>query len=85
MGDPHAHPHPQHFLLGEDQLCCMWGSKWAWLAGAGVIVAGKSVPGLRQQKQIGSSELGMDLQKARHDSNVKAVVLRVDSPGTSHF
>ena len=50
---------------------------------AGIIVSGKSTPGLRQQKQIGSSELGSDLQRARHDPRVKAVVLRVDSPGAN--
>lgn len=50
---------------------------------AGIIVSGKSTPGLRQQKQIGSSELGHDLQRARHDPRVKAVVLRVDSPGAN--
>ena len=50
-------------------------------SGAGVIVSGTSAPGLRQQKQIGSSELGQELQKARRDPKVKAVVLRVDSPG----
>jgi len=54
---------------------------------AGIIVAGKTPPGnpLGQKKQIASSELGMDLQKARHDPNVKAVVLRVDSPGQLPF
>lgn len=51
------------------------------LRGAGIIVSGTSAPGLRQQKQIASSELGRELQKARHDPKVKAVVLRVDSPG----
>lgn len=50
---------------------------------AGIIVSGKSTPGLRQQKQIGSSELGQELQRARHEPGVKAVVLRVDSPGAA--
>lgn len=50
-------------------------------SGAGIIVSGTSAPGLRQQKQIASRELGRELQKARHDPKVKAVVLRIDSPG----
>lgn len=55
----------------------------AVITATGIIVSGTSAPGLRQQKQIGSSELGRELQKARHDPKVKAVVLRVDSPGGS--
>ena len=47
----------------------------------GIIVAGKSETTLQQKAQIASSELGLDLQKARNNPNVKAVVLRVDSPG----
>ncbi|KAL0017848.1 hypothetical protein WJX77_000567 [Trebouxia sp. C0004] len=49
----------------------------------GIIVSGTSAPGLRQQKQSGSTEVGRELQKARHDPKVKAVVLRLDSPGGS--
>ena len=48
---------------------------------AGIIVARKSETTLQQKAQIASSELGLDLQKARNNPNVKAVVLRVDSPG----
>ncbi|KAL0050980.1 hypothetical protein WJX82_011683 [Trebouxia sp. C0006] len=55
----------------------------AVITATGIIVSGTSAPGLRQQKQIGSSELGQELQKARLDPKVKAVVLRVDSPGGS--
>ncbi len=62
-------------------LCCMLGWYVMSLSAAGIIVSGTSAPGLRQQKQIASSELGRELQKARHDPKVKAVVLRVDSPG----
>ena len=50
----------------------------------GPIFAGSATPSpLRKQSQISSNELGMELQKARHDPKVKAVVLRVDSPGAA--
>lgn len=65
-------------------LSCKLGWCVKRLSGAGIIVSGTSAPGLRQQKQIGSSELGQELQKARLDPKVKAVVLRVDSPGWHH-
>ncbi|DBA72260.1 TPA: hypothetical protein ACH3X2_010646 [Trebouxia sp. C0005] len=55
----------------------------AVITATGIIVSGTSAPGLRQQKQIASRELGRELQKARHDPKVKAVVLRIDSPGGS--
>ncbi len=62
-------------------LSCKLGWCVMSVNGAGIIVSGTSAPGFRQQKQIASSELGQELQKARLDPKVKAVVLRVDSPG----
>ena len=51
---------------------------------AGAISAGKASPSaFNKQTQITSTDLGRDLRKARHDPKVKAVVLRVDSPGTA--
>ena len=46
-------------------------------------MAGKGSPGdfLQQEKQIASGPLCEALTKAREDPAVKAVVLRVDSPG----
>lgn len=52
----------------------------------GQIFAGSATSSpLTKQTQISSNELGMELQKARHDPKVKAVVLRVDSPGAAHL
>ncbi len=91
--------HPYQRVCHEVQLCpvhtywlvcvmlvqsCKLGCCVMSLSGAGIIVSGTSAPGLRQQKQIASSELGQELQKARLDPKVKAVVLRVDSPGWHH-
>lgn len=54
----------------------------AWTC-TGTILAGKASPSaFNKQSQITSTDLGMDLRKARHDPKVRAVVLRVDSPGT---
>lgn len=50
----------------------------------GPIFAGSaSSSPLKPQTQISSTDLGLELQKARHDPKVKAVVLRVDSPGAA--
>ena len=49
----------------------------------GLITTGKSRNGMLGVKQIGSATIGKALQKARDDESVKAVVLRVDSPGGS--
>ncbi|HEX5340797.1 MAG TPA: signal peptide peptidase SppA [Gammaproteobacteria bacterium] len=47
---------------------------------AGDIKAGEQPPG-----SIGGDSTSELIRKARHDSNIKAVVLRVDSPGGSAF
>lgn len=50
----------------------------------GPIFAGSTPSSpLQPQTQISSTNLGLELQKARHDPKVKAVVLRVDSPGAA--
>ncbi|MGI2261442.1 signal peptide peptidase SppA [Shewanella sp. GXUN23E] len=52
----------------------------------GVIVAkGKILNGYQQPGEIGGESTSALLRKARYDDDIKAVVLRVDSPGGSAF
>jgi protease-4 len=52
----------------------------------GVIVAsGEIVPGQQPPGMVGSDSLAKQLRDAAHDDAVKAVVLRIDSPGGSVF
>jgi protease-4 len=54
--------------------------KVAVIVAAGDIVPGEEAPGM-----IGSDTLAAELRDAAHDDAVKAVVLRIDSPGGSVF
>ncbi len=52
----------------------------------GVIVAsGEIVPGEQPPGMVGSDTLALQLRDALHDDAIKAVVLRIDSPGGSVF
>jgi protease-4 len=50
-----------------------------------VVASGEIIPGEQQPGTIGSDTLAQLLRDARHDDAVKAVVLRIDSPGGSVF
>jgi protease IV len=50
-----------------------------------IVASGEIVPGEQQPGTIGSDTLAGQLRDARFDENVKAVVLRIDSPGGSTF
>ena len=50
-----------------------------------VIATGEILPGEQAPGTIGSDTLAMQLREARFDDTVKAVVLRIDSPGGSTF
>jgi len=50
-----------------------------------IVASGEIVPGQQQPGTIGSDTLAGQLREARFDENVKAVVLRIDSPGGSTF
>ena len=54
--------------------------KIAFITASGEIVPGEQAPGM-----IGSDTLAAQLRDARFDEQVKAVVLRIDSPGGSAF
>jgi len=56
------------------------GNKVAVIVAAGEILPGEQPPGM-----IGSDTLAGQLRDARQDDAVKAVVLRIDSPGGSAF
>jgi len=50
-----------------------------------VVATGDIVPGEQPPGMIGSETLAQQLRDLRHDESVKAVVLRIDSPGGSVF
>jgi protease-4 len=50
-----------------------------------IVAAGEIVPGEQSPGSIGSDTLAEKLRDARFDDDVKAVVLRIDSPGGSTF
>lgn len=61
----------------EDELAGTKGGKIAVIYAEGEIVNGQS------REQVGGDSLGRLLRKARLDSSIEAVVLRVNSPGGS--
>ena len=50
-----------------------------------IVAAGEIVPGEQPPGMIGSDTLASQLRDARYDEAIKAVVLRIDSPGGSVF
>jgi len=50
-----------------------------------IVAAGEIVPGTQPPGMVGSDTLAAQLREARFDDAVKAVVLRIDSPGGSAF
>lgn len=50
-----------------------------------IVAAGEIIPGSAAPGTIGSDTLAEQLRDARFDEDVKAVVLRIDSPGGSTF
>ena len=50
-----------------------------------IVASGEIVPGEQSPGMIGSDSLAQQLRDARFDDAVKAVVLRIDSPGGSTF
>lgn len=50
-----------------------------------IVAAGEILPGEQPPGMIGSDTLAWQLREAREDETVKAVVLRIDSPGGSVF
>ncbi len=64
----------------EDSLLGNNADKIGVIVAAGNILSGRQPPG-----KIGSDSLGRLIRDAREDDSIKAVVLRIDSPGGSSF
>jgi protease IV len=64
----------------EKALGSSHARKVAFIVASGDIMPGEQAPGM-----IGSDTLATKLRDAAHDDEVKAVVLRIDSPGGSVF
>jgi protease-4 len=69
--------------ISQESLGLNKGERVAVVYAAGDIVSGKSAFGGNGQETIGSDSLVRTLNEVRDDNTIKAVVLRVDSPGGS--
>src|SRR5438552_3269530 len=69
--------------ISQESLGLNKGEKIAVVYAAGDIVSGKSEFGGSGETTIGSDSLVKTLAEARDDRGVKAIVLRIDSPGGS--
>src|SRR5437773_1970518 len=69
--------------ISQESLGLNKGDKIAVVYAAGDIVSGKSDFGGSGETTIGSDSLVKTLDEARDDKGVKAIVLRIDSPGGS--
>src|SRR5213080_367063 len=69
--------------ISQESLGLNKGEKIAVVYAAGDIVSGKSDFGGSGETTIGSDSLVKTLDEARDDRGVKAIVLRIDSPGGS--
>src|SRR5947207_461944 len=69
--------------ISQESLGLNKGEKIAIVYAAGDITSGKSQFGGDGEETIGSDSLAKTLHEARDDQSIKAIVLRVDSPGGS--
>lgn len=69
--------------ISQESLGLNKGEKIAIVFAAGDIVSGRSEFGGDGQQTIGSDSLVKTLQEVRDDKTIKAIVLRIDSPGGS--
>jgi protease-4 len=69
--------------ISQESLGLNKGERVAVVYAAGDIVSGKSAFGGNGQETIGSDSLVRTLNEVRDDNTIKAVVLRIDSPGGS--
>jgi protease IV len=69
--------------ISQESLGLNKGEKIAVVYASGDIVSGKSSFGSGGEETIGSDSLVKTLNEARDDKGVKAIVLRIDSPGGS--
>jgi protease-4 len=69
--------------ITQESLGLNKGERIAIVYSAGDIVSGRSTFGGSGQETIGSDSLVRTINEARDDKSVKAIVLRIDSPGGS--
>lgn len=69
--------------ISQESLGLNRGERVAVVYAAGDIVSGKSEFGGSGEETIGSDSLVRELNQVRDDKTIKAVVLRIDSPGGS--
>src|ERR1700704_276499 len=69
--------------ISQESLGLNKGERVAVVYAAGDIVSGKSSFGGSGEENIGSDSLVRTINEARDDKSIKAIVLRIDSPGGS--
>jgi len=69
--------------ITQESLGLNKGEKIAIVYASGDIVSGSSTFGSSGEETIGSDSLAKVLKEVRDDNSIKAVVLRIDSPGGS--
>jgi protease-4 len=69
--------------ISQESLGLNKGERIAVVYAAGDIVSGKSSFGGSGEETIGSESLVKTINEARDDKSIKAIVLRIDSPGGS--
>src|ERR1041385_4244034 len=69
--------------ISQESLGLNKGKKIAVVYAAGDIVSGRSTFGSGGEETIGSDSLVKTINEARDDKGIKAIVLRIDSPGGS--
>src|SRR5262245_9420269 len=69
--------------ISQESLGLNKGEKIAVVYAAGDITSGRSTWGSSGQETIGSASLVKTINEAAKDTSIKAIVLRVDSPGGS--
>jgi protease-4 len=69
--------------ISQESLGLNKGERVAVIYAAGDIVSGKSTFGGSGEETIGSDSLVKTINEARDDKSIKAIVLRIDSPGGS--
>jgi protease-4 len=69
--------------ISQESLGLNKGEKIAVVYAAGDIVSGKSSFGSSGEETIGSDSLVKTINEMRDDKSIKAIVLRIDSPGGS--
>lgn len=82
-GDLHIARSGDYKQISQESLGLNKGEKIAVVYAAGDITSGRSIFGGEGQETIGSESLVKTINDVRDDKSIKAIVLRIDSPGGS--